>query len=76
MSPLNKQKEKQKTKQKETNASLDIFFDSIWELYPKKYGKGSVSKTQKEKLQTVGFDEISRCIERYKKLIMGKDEQY
>ena len=45
---------------------LDEFFKSLWKLYPKKKGLGSVSKTQKLKLFRRGYDEISRCIERYK----------
>jgi len=45
---------------------LDEFFKSLWKLYPKKKGLGNVSRTQKLKLFRRGYDEISRCIERYK----------
>ena len=45
---------------------LDEFFKSLWKLYPKKKGWGNVSRTQKLKLFRRGYDEISRCIERYK----------
>jgi hypothetical protein len=47
--------------------NIDHFFESIWVLYPHKRGKASISDTQKAKLFKVGFDEMSRCIERYKK---------
>lgn len=53
--------------------SLDSFFNDIWKLYPKKKGKGSVSVTQKKKLQRIGYDELSRCIERYKSYINDND---
>ncbi|MDD5064990.1 MAG: hypothetical protein PHQ35_09585 [Phycisphaerae bacterium] len=56
--------------------TYDDFFENIWRLYPKKEGKGQVSKTQKEKLYKIGFDELSRCIERYKKSKKGVDSQY
>lgn len=55
---------------------LDNFFNSLWKLYPKKKGKGNVSKTQKKKLMSIGYEELCRCIDRYKKFIEGKDEQY
>jgi len=42
------------------------FFESVWKLYPNKKGKGQVSDTTKEKLFNIGFEEISKCIERYK----------
>lgn len=49
-----------------SNGDLEIFFESIWKLYPRKEGKGSVSKTQKTKLYHIGLDELNRAIERYK----------
>jgi len=44
----------------------DDFFESIWKLYPEKKGKAQVREKQKEKLFSIGFEQISRCIERYK----------
>lgn len=49
-----------------TKKELDSFFESIWGLYPEKKGKGQVSRSKKEALLRIGFDQISRCIERYK----------
>lgn len=43
------------------------FWESVWSLYPNKKGKGQVSDSQKAKLFKVGTEQLSRCIERYKK---------
>lgn len=53
-------------KESVNNDDLDSFFESLWVLYPRKEGKGQVSKTQKEKLLKIGYDEMVRAIERYK----------
>lgn len=47
--------------------SLEDFFESVWKLYPVKKGKGQVSKTKKQKLQRIGYDQIRRCVERFVK---------
>lgn len=67
-----KPKEKDKPKQKsisndipEKKRDIEAFFDSVWNLYPVKRGKGSVSLTQKTKLFKIGLDELQRAIERY-----------
>lgn len=54
------------------------FFEKLWKLYPKKQGKGSVSDTQKEKLYKIGFEEMSRAVNRYIKYIAdnGIEEKY
>ena len=63
-----------------TDIDIDIdnnigdFFEKVWHLYPKKKGKGQVSKTQKAKLFKVGYDHLVRCIERYTK--ENEDERY
>lgn len=56
--------------------SIDDFFESIWKLYPKKEGKGQVSKAQKQKLFKIGIDEMTRAVNRYVKAKEGKDKQY
>ena len=45
--------------------SLETFFESIWNLYPIKKGKGQVSKTKKQVLKKIGFEQIKRCVERF-----------
>lgn len=49
-----------------TRAELNEFFESIWKLYPNKRGKGKVSLTTKKELYRIGYDELTRAIERYK----------
>jgi hypothetical protein len=60
-----RQRKEEKTKE-EKSKSIDDFFNALWDMYPRKEGKGSVSKTQKEKLYKLGLDKITRAIERYK----------
>jgi len=64
------------TNKKINKMSIDDFFEKIWSLYPRKRGKGKISKTQKEKLYKIGIDELTRAINRYKQEVAGKDEQY
>lgn len=47
------------------STQLDAFYDSIWKMYPRKEGKGAVSKTQKQKLQKIGYEQLKRCVDRY-----------
>lgn len=53
---------------KKTLCKADAYalFERIWKLYPSKKGKGQVSDAKKMKLLEIGFDEMSRAIERYK----------
>lgn len=44
----------------------ELFFESIWKLYPNKKGKASVKAKQKEILFEIGFEVLSKCIDRYK----------
>lgn len=45
---------------------INQFFEDVWKLYPKKRGKGQVSDSKKKLLYEIGFEELSRAIERYK----------
>lgn len=45
---------------------INQFFEDVWKLYPKKRGKGQVSDSKKKLLFEIGFEELSRAIERYK----------
>lgn len=51
---------------------VDGFFNEIWKLYPRKEGKGKVSKTKKKVLYQIGKDQMVKCIERYKMFIKEK----
>lgn len=70
-----KEEEYKEDKQDKHLSDLDSFFERAWKLYPRKEGKGSVSKTQKKKLYDLG-DEFIRCIERYIQKRNGKDPRY
>jgi len=66
-----------KSKVKEINKNIyDELFDSVWKLYPKKEGKGQVSEFKKKELYKLGYEQLERCIERYKKAKAGTDRQY
>lgn len=67
--------DKQNIKQNIKQTSIDAFFEKAWKLYPRKEGKGSVSKTQKKKIYDLG-DEFIRCIERYIQKRVGEDQKY
>ena len=61
---------------KETEQKAEDLFERLWKLYPRKEGKGSVSKTQKMKLLSIGEEELTRAINRYKEAKNGSDPQY
>lgn len=48
-----------------TKADIDSFFDSLWQLYPVKKGKGQVSEAKRKKLYEIGEAEMHRAIHRY-----------
>lgn len=47
--------------------TVDEFFDTIWKLYPVKKGKGQVSDAKRKALYSIGYEEMARAIDRYKK---------
>lgn len=49
-----------------SKAEINDFFESIWKLYPCKKGKGQVSDAKKKALYEIGYEELSRAINRYK----------
>jgi uncharacterized protein YdaU (DUF1376 family) len=48
---------------------IDSLFETIWSMYPRKEGKGSVSDTQKKKLYGIGLEQMTKAIDRYKQKI-------
>lgn len=62
----NKDKEKDINKNTMCKSEADALFERVWKLYPQKRGKGKVSDTNKRRLLDIGFDELSRAIDRYK----------
>lgn len=51
----------------QSKIELNNFFDLIWKEYPFKRGKGKVSDKTKKELYKLGFDKLKMIIERYKK---------
>lgn len=49
-----------------SKADIESFYDSIWELYPNKKGKGRISDKRKRELYNIGYETISTAISRYK----------
>lgn len=66
----NEQSREEKSREENKNnmckADASALFEKLWELYPCKKGKGQVSDTTKMKLLKIGFEEISRAIDRYR----------
>ena len=56
----------------------NALFEYLWNLYPKKRGKGNVSATQKKKLLKVGKDDMEQAIRNYLEEInnRGTDMKY
>jgi hypothetical protein len=48
-----------------SKADIDGFFESVWELYPVKKGKGQVSDAKRKVLYNIGLEELQRAIDRY-----------
>ena len=57
---------------------IESCFLALWDLYPKKAGKTSVSKKAKAALYKAGFDVVAAAIENYKAQIQreNRDMQY
>lgn len=66
---LDTQERKYKTNKEKDD--FNIFFESVWKLYPNKKGKQAVSTKNKKELKKNGYDLIAKCINNY---ITTKDE--
>lgn len=62
----NKDKEKDINKNTMCKSDADALFERVWQLYPRKRGKGQVSEASKRRLLDIGFEELERAIDRYK----------
>lgn len=49
------------------NAQNESVFEKAWKLYPEKKGKSAVSKKSIALIEKLGFEEMSKRIDRYKK---------
>ncbi len=55
-----------KTLKKIKKDDLERFFESIWSLYPFKRGKGQIKEAKIRNLYDIGYEQLKRCIQRYK----------
>lgn len=62
-------KEKEEIPPISPKGDASVFFESIWKLYPNKKGKGRISGKKKRDLLAVGYEQLARCIERYKAML-------
>lgn len=60
-----KEIDKKNSARQPSKADVDSFFESVWNLYPVKKGKGQVSDTKRKVLYKIGFDNLERAINRY-----------
>jgi len=64
-SRVEEKESKKKLDKKETKIEdIETFFCECWNMYPKKEGKGAISKSKKETLFKIS-EEFKRCITRY-----------
>lgn len=67
---------KENIKEKSKENIYSEFFETLWELYPRKRGKSSVTSKAKKELYTTGYEKVVSAIEAYKKEIAGREERY
>jgi len=68
-----KSKIQSKSKEKDTDKEKrDLFFESIWQLYPNKKGKAQISDSKKKELYK-HKDELPTALERYKKYLAANE---
>jgi predicted phage replisome organizer len=57
--------DKKNSARQPSKADVDSFFESVWNLYPVKKGKGQVSETKRKVLFKIGYENLERAINRY-----------
>ena len=62
---IDKEIDKKNRAAQPSKADVDAFFESIWELYPVKKGKGQVSDSKRKVLYNIGYDRMEQAINRY-----------
>lgn len=70
--------DKQNVKTRSTSKDIEVFFEVLWSMYPRKEGKAYVSQVTKAKLLKIGFDEMTRALKRYEAKITaeGTERKY
>lgn len=65
-----------KNNKKNNMCEIEIFFESIWKLYPQKTCKADVKKSSKERMYKIGNNRMVQCIENYKAYIEKNKDWY
>lgn len=71
-----KESKEEKNNNVDSNDPVELFFDSLWKLYPRKEGKSSVNRIHKEEIYRIGYDRMAKAIEKYKSTVEGRDPKY
>ena len=55
-----------------------VWFEEVWNMYPRKRGKNQISKKSYQELEKAGYDAVRRAIEAYKREIQvqRKEEKF
>lgn len=67
--------EKKIAESEETKKANELF-EKLWELYPRKAGKSSVSLTAKKRLLKVGEEQMVQAVNAYAASVKGREEKY
>lgn len=72
------EKKEEKKEKREEKKEIEENFERLWKLYPKKRGKGQVSKRAKKEIYEMGFENFKKAMMRYISEITtkGTPEQY
>lgn len=54
------------------NINIEDYFNSVWKLYPKKQGKGQVSKSKKKSILKYTLEQWKEIIRRYDSSVLDK----
>lgn len=63
----NKNQNQNKNQNKNNKKDYEHFFEMLWEIYPRKRGKGQVTEAQKKRLYEIGWDKLENCIAKFKR---------
>lgn len=65
-----------KSSKKQIEREAEAMFERLWSRYPRKKGKGNVSKSQKVKLYKLGEQDVSLALDRFIAEMSDQEPQY
>ena len=60
----------------ENQNKFNMEFEKLWEIYPNKKGKAKAYKKMHKLLKEYSLEELTRCVDRYRKEVQGKEKQF